>query len=169
MTTHNLFLPVTNQANLNQYKRGDFVYVSGKIFAFRDAAHKRLVELLLSKQALPIDLQGQGVYYMGPSPTPPGKICGAAGPTTSRRMDRYTPTLLEQGVKVMLGKGSRSEHVEQEIVKHHALYLATIGGAGALLGACIKSLKVVCFEDLGPEAIHLLEIQNIPCIVSIVK
>jgi fumarate hydratase subunit beta len=141
------------------------VLVSGTLFAARDAAHARLVALIEKGEPLPIPLVGQAIYYMGPSPTPPGKVAGSAGPTTSSRMDKYTPLLLEHGIKVMIGKGRRSTEVQRSIVSHGALYLGSIGGAGAYLGECITSMRCAAFEELGPEAIYELTVKDLPAFV----
>ncbi len=144
---------------------GDRVLITGTIYAARDAAHKRLVEALEKGQQLPFDLQGQSLYYMGPSPAPPGRVIGSAGPTTSGRMDSYTPRLLAAGVKGMIGKGSRSPEVKEAIKKCKAVYFAATGGAGALLASCIKKSEVVAYEDLGAEAIRRLEVVDFPAVV----
>jgi fumarate hydratase subunit beta len=144
---------------------GDLVLVSGIIYTARDTAHKRLVELLDAGQELPVDFQGQILYYVGPSPARPGRVIGAAGPTTSTRMDVYTPTLLQLGLKAMIGKGKRSLEVIAALKEHTAVYLGATGGAGALIAQCITAAEVVAFPDLGPEAIHRLEVQDFPTIV----
>ena len=159
-----LTLPASGSA-LQELKKGDYVSVSGTIFAARDMAHARLASLISEGKPLPIPLDGQSIYYMGPSPTPPGHIAGSAGPTTSSRMDKYTPILLGKGLKVMIGKGAPSAEVKQAIVDHHAVYLGAIGGAGAYLGKCITSMRCVAFEDLGPEAIYELTIIDFPAFV----
>ncbi len=146
---------------------GEQVYISGSILVARDAAHKRLSESLARGEALPIDLTNQVIYYMGPSPAKPGQVIGSAGPTTSGRMDPYTPALLEQGVKGMIGKGYRSVSVLEAMQKHGVPYLVAIGGAGALLAKCIKSYTVLAYEDLGAEAIASIEVENFPAIVAI--
>lgn len=144
---------------------GDLVLLSGVIYTARDTAHKRLVELLAAGQALPVDFQGQILYYVGPSPARPGRVIGAAGPTTSSRMDVYTPTLLQLGLKAMIGKGKRSPEVIAALQEHTAVYLGATGGAGALISKCIQAAEVVAFPDLGPEAIHRLEVEDFPTIV----
>ncbi len=144
---------------------GDLVLVTGVIYTARDSAHKRLVELLDQGQDLPVDLQGQILYYVGPSPARPGRVIGAAGPTTSTRMDAYTPTLLQLGLKAMIGKGKRSPEVIAALQEHTAVYLGATGGAGALISKCIRAAQVVAFPDLGPEAVHRLEVQDFPTIV----
>jgi fumarate hydratase subunit beta len=144
---------------------GHLVLVSGVIYTARDSAHKRLVDLLDAGQELPVDFQGQILYYVGPSPARPGRVIGAAGPTTSTRMDVYTPTLLKLGLKAMIGKGKRSPEVIAALQEYTAVYLGATGGAGALISKCIKAAEVVAFPDLGPEAIHRLEVEDFPTIV----
>jgi len=144
---------------------GDQVLVSGVIYTARDAAHKRLMELLDAGKQLPVDFKGQILYYVGPSPARPGQVIGAAGPTTSTRMDVYTPTMLKLGLKAMIGKGKRSLEVLAALQEFTAVYLGATGGAGALISKCIKAAEVVAFPDLGPEAIHRLEVENLPTIV----
>lgn len=139
--------------------------MTGVIYTARDAAHKRMVEALARGEKLPFDIRGQTVYYMGPSPAPPGKVIGAAGPTTSGRMDTYTPALLKEGLRVMIGKGSRSAEVKEAIRKYGAPYLAATGGAGALLARAICRVDVIAYEDLGAEAIRRLEVKDFPAIV----
>ena len=133
---------------------GTPVLISGILYSARDAAHKRLVELLNAGKKLPLDVKGQIIYYMGPSPAPPGRPIGAAGPTTSYRMDPYAPRMMAAGLKGMIGKGTRSDEVKAAMKKHKAVYFAAIGGAGALISKCILSAQVVAYEDLGPEAIR---------------
>jgi fumarate hydratase subunit beta len=146
-------------------KTGDEVQITGFIYTARDAAHKRLVELIRNGQPLPFDIQGAIIYFVGPTPPPPGRVIGSAGPTTSSRMDSYTPLLLEKGLKGMIGKGGRAQPVREALVKHKAVYLAAIGGAGALLSRHIKSAETVAYEDLGPEAIRRLSVEDFPAIV----
>ena len=146
---------------------GDFVYISGIIYTARDAAHKRMDETLDEKEALPIDIKGQVIYYMGPSPAREGNVIGSAGPTTSSRMDKYTPRLLDLGMGAMIGKGRRSPEVTEAIIRNKSVYLAAIGGAGALLSKCIKESEVVAYDDLGTEAIRKLTVENLPAIVVI--
>jgi fumarate hydratase subunit beta len=144
---------------------GDRVLISGVIYTARDAAHKRLVDLLAAGQDLPVDFKGQILYYVGPSPAAPGRVIGAAGPTTSYRMDSYTPTMLQLGLKAMIGKGKRSPEVIAALKQYKAVYLGATGGAGALISQCIKKAQVVAFPELGPEAVHRLEVENLPTIV----
>ena len=145
---------------------GTTVLVSGVIYAARDAAHRRLSQALDAGDKLPFDLKGQTLYYMGPSPAKPGQVIGSAGPTTSGRMDIYTPRLIASGIRAMIGKGNRSPAVKEAIKKHKAVYFATIGGAGALLAKSIKQVEVVAYEDLGTEAILRLNVENFPAIVA---
>ena len=146
---------------------GDYVYISGTIYTARDAAHKRMFETLKEGKELPIDIENNIIYYLGPTPAREGKVIGSAGPTTSSRMDKYAPTLLELGQAGMIGKGKRSEEVIKSIVKNQAVYFAAVGGAGALLSKCIKKAEVIAYEDLGTEAIRKLEVENLPVIVVI--
>ncbi|MDE7052335.1 MAG: Fe-S-containing hydro-lyase [Lachnospiraceae bacterium] len=146
---------------------GDFVYISGTIYTARDAAHKRMYEALLEDKEIPFDLENNIIYYLGPSPARDGQVIGSAGPTTSSRMDKYTPLLLEKGLKGMIGKGRRSEEVINSMNKNNAVYFAAIGGAGALLSKCIKKSEVIAYDDLGTEAIRKLEVENFPVIVVI--
>jgi fumarate hydratase subunit beta len=144
---------------------GEKVLISGVVYTARDATHKRLIALLDKGAALPFDIKGGIMYYVGPTPAKPGKAIGSAGPTTSSRMDAYTPRLIEQGLKGMIGKGERSEAVRAAIVKHKAIYLGAPGGAGALLSHRIKRADVIAFADLGPEAIRRLEVEDFPVMV----
>ena len=148
-------------------RAGDYVYLSGIVYTARDAAHKRMKEALDGGTALPIELQGSSIYYMGPSPAREGQVIGSAGPTTASRMDKYTPQLLELGLKGMIGKGKRSQAVKDAIVKNKAVYLAAVGGAGALLSKAIVKAEVVAYDDLGTEAIRRLEVEKFPAIVVI--
>lgn len=144
---------------------GQQVLLTGKLYTGRDAAHKRLVELLDGGKELPIDLKGQIIYYVGPAPAKPGQVIGSAGPTTSGRMDIYAPRLIELGLKGMIGKGFRSTEVIEAIKKYKAVYFAAVGGAGALIAKSIKKAKVVAYPELGPEAIYELEVEDFPAIV----
>ena len=148
-------------------RAGDYVTLTGTIYTARDAAHKRMQETLDAGEALPIEMQGNVIYYMGPSPAREGRPIGSAGPTTATRMDRYAPTLLDLGEKAMIGKGKRSKEVIDAIVRNHAVYFAAVGGAGALLSKCITKSEIVCYEDLGAEAIRKIEIKDFPVIVVI--
>lgn len=158
--------PITEDI-ISKLNAGDYVYITGIIYTARDAAHKRLYEALQSGEELPIDLNNNTLYYLGPSPAREGQVIGSAGPTTSSRMDKYTPLLLEKGLKGMIGKGKRSPEVIEAMEKNHAVYFAAIGGAGALLSKCIKKAEVIAYEDLGTEAIRKLEVENLPVIVVI--
>lgn len=148
-------------------RAGDHVLVSGVIIAARDAAHKRMVEALDRGEALPVDLHGAVIYYVGPSPARPGQVIGAAGPTTAGRMDAYTPRLIEQGLKGMIGKGYRSPAVVEAMKRHGVPYMAAVGGAGALIARSIKKYTVLAYEDLGPEAVAAMEVEDFPAIVVI--
>ncbi|MDD4877180.1 MAG: Fe-S-containing hydro-lyase, partial [Dehalococcoidales bacterium] len=141
------------------------IELSGVMYVGRDAAHKRLVEALDQGKALPFDIKGQTIYFMGPSPARPGQAIGSAGPTTSGRMDSYSPRLIAEGLKGMVGKGMRSQEVKDAMTKYKAVYLAAIGGAGALISKCIKKAEVVAYDDLGAEAIRRLEVKNFPVTV----
>jgi fumarate hydratase subunit beta len=143
-------------------RAGDVVLVSGRMYAARDAAHKRLIELLDASEALPFDPAGQIVYYVGPTPERPGHVIGAAGPTTASRMDRYTPRLLEAGLKGIVGKGGRGPEVRAELARHTAVYLAALGGGGALSALRIRTQRVIAFEELGPEAVREMEVEEFP-------
>ena len=146
---------------------GDNVLISGVIYTGRDAAHKRLVELLQQGKELPLDVKDAIIYYVGPAPAQPGKVIGSAGPTTSYRMDAYAPALLDIGLKGMIGKGKRSPEVIESMKKNGAVYFGAIGGAGALLAKCIKKAEVIDYEDLGAEAIRRLEVEDLPAVVII--
>lgn len=152
---------------VSELKAGDYVYLTGTVYTARDAAHKRLYEALQRGEDIPLELQNNIIYYLGPSPAREGQVIGSAGPTTSSRMDKYTPLLLEKGLKGMIGKGKRSDEVIESMHKNHAVYFAAIGGAGALLSKCIKKSEVIAYEDLGTEAIRKLEVENLPIIVVI--
>jgi len=156
--------PLTDK-DVEKLKVGDRVLLSGVIYTGRDAAHKRLFDLLKEGKELPFDIRGQIIYYVGPTPAKPGQVFGSAGPTTSYRMDAYAPTLMEKGLKGMIGKGMRSESVKEAMKKHQAVYFAATGGAGALLGKKVKKAEVVAYEDLGTEAIRRLEVEDLPVIV----
>jgi fumarate hydratase subunit beta len=154
-----------NDRDVEKLKIGDRVLVSGIIYTGRDAAHKRLIILLKEGKDLPFDIRGQIIYYVGPTPAKPGQAFGSAGPTTSYRMDAYSPTLMERGLKGMIGKGMRSDAVKEAMKKYKAVYFAATGGAGALLAKRVKKAEVVAYEDLGPEAIRKLEVEDLPVIV----
>lgn len=148
-------------------KAGDYVYLTGTMYVARDAAHKRMMEVLDDNKRLPIDIKNATIYYMGPSPARPGRVIGSAGPTTASRMDKYAPRLLDLGEKAMIGKGKRTKEVVDAIIRNKAVYFAAIGGAGALLSKCITKSEVVCYDDLGAEAIRKIEVKDFPVIVVI--
>lgn len=164
--TKTIYLPLTDEA-VEDLKAGDRVMLNGIIYTGRDAAHKRLVEMTEKGEELPMELKSQTIYYVGPCPAKPGKVIGSAGPTTSGRMDAYAPILMEKGLKGMIGKGIRNSEVISSIVKNKAVYFAAIGGAGALLAEAIKEAQVLAFDDLGPEAIYRLKVENFPATVVI--
>ena len=156
-----------NKETARSLHAGDYVYITGTMYTARDAAHKRMYEILQKGGELPVDWKDQVIYYMGPSPAREGRPIGSAGPTTATRMDKYAPTLLDLGEKAMIGKGKRSKEVMDAIVRNHAVYFAAVGGAGALLSKCITKSEIVCYEDLGAEAIRKLEVKDFPVIVVI--
>lgn len=156
-----------SEAAAGELEAGDYIYITGTIYTARDAAHKRMYEAMKKGENLPINLAGNILYYMGPSPAREGRPIGSAGPTTASRMDKYTPDFLAMGLKGMIGKGKRSEAVRESIALNHAVYFAAVGGAGALLSRSVKSSKVVAYEDLGTEAIRELQVENFPVIVVI--
>lgn len=151
----------------SKLRSGDYIYITGTIYTARDAAHKRMQEALDAGEELPFDLKNNIIYYMGPSPAREGRPIGSAGPTTASRMDKYTPRLLQLGLRGMIGKGRRSEAVREAIRENGAVYFAAVGGAGALLSRSIKSSVVIAYEDLGTEAVRKLEVENFPVIVVI--
>ena len=148
-------------------RAGDYVYISGTIYTARDAAHLRMFQTLDRGEELPIKLEGNVIYYMGPTPARPGRPIGSAGPTAASRLDKYTPRLLDLGLTGMIGKGKRKPEVTEAIVRNGAVFFAAVGGAGALLSKCIKKAEVIAYEDLGTEAIRKLEVENLPVIVVI--
>ena len=154
-----------NENDINNLIIGDSVYISGIIYVARDAAHKRMQEMLNANQKLPFDLENNIIYYMGPSPAREGRTIGSAGPTTSGRMDKYAPALLDLGLKGMIGKGKRLAEVKEAVIRNKAIYFAAIGGAGALLSKAIVKSETIAFEDLGAEAILRLEVKDFPVIV----
>ena len=160
-----LTTPLKNE-DVEKLRIGDRVLLTGVVYTARDAAHKRLIQLLEAGQPLPFDLQGQVIYYVGPSPAKPGRPIGAAGPTTSYRMDAYAPELIARGLKGMIGKGKRNDAVRDAMKQHKAVYFAAIGGAGALMAQSILSAEVIAYPELGPEAIRRLEVENFPVIVA---
>lgn len=154
---------------LAELRAGDYVYITGTIYTARDAAHKRMQETLDKGEALPVEMEGNLIYYMGPSPAREGRPIGSAGPTTASRMDKYAPRLLDMGLGGMIGKGKRSEAVKDAIIRNGAVYFAAVGGAGALLSKSITKSEVVAYDDLGTEAIRKLEVEKFPVIVVIDK
>lgn len=159
-------VPMTPE-EVQNLRAGDYVYLSGTVYTARDAAHKRMYDALQQGEALPVDMKDILVYYMGPSPAREGRAIGSAGPTTSSRMDKYAPALLDLGLGGMIGKGKRSKEVKDAIVRNRAVYFAAVGGAGALLSRSIVDSEVVAYDDLGTEAIRKLEVKNFPVIVVI--
>lgn len=155
------------EGEISNLKAGDYVYITGTIYTARDAAHKRMYEALEKGEKLPITLENNVIYYMGPSPAREGRPIGSAGPTTASRMDKYTPRMLDLGLKGMIGKGKRSEEVRSAIIRKKAVYFAAVGGAGALLSKCIRKSEVIAYDDLGTEAIRKLEVADFPAIVVI--
>jgi fumarate hydratase subunit beta len=163
---HNINTPLTDDAIIN-LKAGDTVYITGAIYTARDAAHKRIYDLILEGKDLPFDLKNQTIYYVGPCPAKPGQVIGSAGPTTSSRMDAYAPKLIELGLKGMIGKGLRSPEVISAIKAHKSVYFGATGGAGALLAKSIVKEEIIAFPELGAEAIRKLDVVNFPVIVII--
>lgn len=161
-----LKVPFTNDT-ISSLRAGDMVYISGTIYTARDAAHKRMSEMLDAGEAMPFDFEGQAVYYAGPCPAKPGKPIGSVGPTTGGRMDAYSPKLIAKGLKVMIGKGSRNQQVVEALKEYTGVYFAAIGGAAALMAQCVKSAEVMAFDDLGTEAIRRLEVEELPVIVVV--
>lgn len=159
-------LPISDE-DARSLRAGDYVYLTGVLYTARDAAHKRMYDTLKAGGELPIDIKGQTVYYLGPTPARPGHVIGSAGPTTSSRMDKYAPELLDLGLKGMVGKGKRTQEVIDAVVRNGGVYFAAVGGAGALLSKCIKEAEVVAYEDLGTEAIRRLRVEDLPVIVVI--
>ena len=158
--------PISKEVS-RKLRAGDYVYITGTIYTARDAAHKRMDDALKNGENLPVDMVGQTIYYMGPSPAREGRPIGSAGPTTASRMDKYAPQLLDLGLGAMIGKGKRSEAVIDSMKKNTAVYFAAVGGAGALLSKCIKKSKVIAYDDLGTEAIRKLYVENLPVITVI--
>lgn len=163
---YKLKTPVS-KADLAPLRAGDTVRLSGIVYTARDAAHQRLAELIEQKKPLPFALSGSAVYYVGPTPERPGQVIGSAGPTTSGRMDAYSPALIDRGQRVMIGKGRRSEAVRDAIVRNGAVYLAAVGGAGALMAECVKKAEILCWANLGCEAVRRLTVENMPLTVVI--
>lgn len=161
-----IVLPIKDE-DIEKLNAGDSVLLSGKIITGRDAAHKRLYELIIKGEKLPFDISGEIIYYVGPAPAKEGYAVGPAGPTSSYRMDKYTPLLLDCGLKGMIGKGARNNEVIESIKKNKAVYFAAIGGAAALISKSIKSVKNICYEDLGTESVCEYIVENFPCVVAI--
>ena len=166
MSEIKITLPITD-ADIEKINAGDKVFITGELLVARDAAHKRLYETMENAEPLPVNIAGETVYYMGPSPAREGQVIGSAGPTTSTRMDKYTPTMLAAGLKAMIGKGRRSAEVINAIKENHAVYFAAIGGCGALLSKCITASEVLCYDDLGTEAVRRIRVENFPCIAAV--
>ncbi len=164
MKTLNIESPI-DEETIKKLRAGDQVFITGVIYVGRDTAHKRMVDALEQGKSLPFDIKGQTIYYMGPTPAKPGQAIGSAGPTTSGRMDAFTPRLLAEGLKAMIGKGTRSQTVKEAIKKYQAVYLAAVGGAGALISKSIKKSEAIAYPELGAEAILRLEVENFPAIV----
>jgi fumarate hydratase subunit beta len=164
MAEHRIQTPVSDDV-IEKLRAGDKVFITGYLLTGRDAAHKKLIDLIKEGKELPVDIKGQLIYYVGPTPARPGKPIGSAGPTTSYRMDSYAPTLHALGLKGTIGKGSRSKEVKEALKKHKAVYLAAVGGAGALISKSIEGSEVMAYPELGPEAIIRLKVKDFPCIV----
>jgi len=165
MSAIRITAPITDDSVIENLKAGDLVLISGVIYTARDAAHKRIVEALERGEEPPFDLKGQIIYYAGPAPAKPGRPIGSVGPTTSYRMDPYAPKLLEVGLKGMIGKGTRSKEVIDAIVKYKGVYFGAVGGAAAYLARCVKEAEVIAYEDLGPEAVRRLVVEDFPAFV----
>ncbi len=168
MAEHKISTPLTEET-LNKLQAGDTLFITGTIYTARDQAHKKLIDALDDGKDLPFDIKGQIIYYVGPSPAKPGQVIGSAGPTTSGRMDPYTPRLIEEGLRGMIGKGLRSQDVIDSMVKNGAIYMAAVGGAAALIAKTITGAEVIAYDDLGPEAVRKLEVKDFPVIVVIDK
>lgn len=164
--TKRITLPIRDE-DIKDLRAGDNVLLTGSIITGRDAAHKRLYELLQQGGELPVDIKGELIYYVGPAPAKPGYAVGPAGPTSSYRMDKYAPALMDLGLKGMIGKGARNQEVIDAIVRNQGVYFVAIGGAAALIAKSIKSEEILCYEDLGTEAVRRYEVENFPCIVAI--
>ena len=157
------------EEEVSELKAGDYVYITGTIYSARDAAHQRMYDAMNKQEEIPMPLENQVIYYMGPSPAREGRPIGSAGPTTSSRMDKYAPLLMDHGLKGMIGKGKRSDSVKEAIMRNGCVYFAAVGGAGALLSKAIKSSKVIAYDDLGAEAIREMKVEKFPAIVVIDK
>jgi fumarate hydratase subunit beta len=165
MPDSTILTPPLTDKDVMDLRSGDRVLVTGTVLTGRDAAHKRIADLIARGEELPVDIRGQIIYFVGPTPTRPGEVIGSAGPTTSYRMDAYSPLLVEMGLKAMIGKGPRSRKVIDAMVRHKAVYLAAVGGAAALISRKIESSEILAYEDLGPEAIRRLTVRDFPVIV----
>lgn len=161
-----LTLPLKKD-DIKKLKAGDSVLLSGKLYTARDAAHKRFYDMVQNGERLPINVENETIYYVGPAPAKPGAVIGPAGPTSSYRMDKYTPMLLDMGLSAMIGKGERNDEVIEAIVRNGAVYFAAIGGAAALISKSIVKDEPICFEDLGTESVHKYTVEDFPCIVAI--
>ncbi len=166
MSEASILTPPLSDADVEGLRAGDRVHLRGTIYTARDAAHKRLVEALDAGKELPLDLRGQVIYYVGPTPPRPGRVIGSAGPTTSIRMDRYAPRLIQEGLKATIGKGYRTDPVKEAMTRHKAVYLIAVGGAGAILAKRITGAKVLAYDDLGTEALRELQVEDFPTIVA---
>jgi fumarate hydratase subunit beta len=164
MAEHSIKTPVSDEV-IEKLRIGDRVYITGALYTGRDSAHKKLIDLVNEGKELPIDVKGQFIYYVGPTPARPGNPIGSAGPTTSYRMDSYAPTLHKLGLKGTIGKGARNEEVKESLKKYKGVYLAAVGGAGALISKSIVSAEIIAYPELGPEAIRRVEVKDFPCIV----
>ncbi len=164
MAEHHIQTPVKDEV-IEKLRAGDQLYITGYLYTGRDSAHKKLIELVEEGEELPLDVQGQFIYYVGPTPARPGKSIGSAGPTTSYRMDSFAPTLYKLGLKGTIGKGSRSAEVKEALQKYKAVYVAAVGGAGALISQSIEEAEVIAYPELGPEAIRRVKVKDFPCIV----
>jgi fumarate hydratase subunit beta len=164
MAEHRITTPVSDEV-IEKLRTGDRVYITGALYTGRDSAHKKLIDLVNEDKELPIDVKGQFIYYVGPTPARPGNPIGSAGPTTSYRMDSYAPALHKLGLKGTIGKGARNEEVKESLKKYKGVYLAAVGGAGALISKSIVSAEVIAYPELGPEAIRRIEVKDFPCIV----
>ena len=167
MSDYKIITPPLTDEDVASLRAGDRVLITGYIYTARDAAHKRMMELIKMGEDLPFDVKGQIIYYVGPAPAKPGYVIGSAGPTTASRMDPFTPPLLKLGLKGMIGKGQRSEEVKKALKEYKAVYFEAVGGTGALLARRIKSVEIIAYEDLGPEAIRKLYVEEFPVIVAV--
>ncbi len=164
MAEHKITTPVSDEV-IAELKAGDSIFITGYLYTGRDSAHKKLIDLITEGKELPIDVKGQFIYYVGPTPARPGKPIGSAGPTTSYRMDSYAPTLYKLGLKGSIGKGARNEEVKDALKKYKGVYVASVGGAGALISKSIEEAEIIAYPELGPEAIRRIKVKDFPCIV----